>query len=62
MDSHFEAFSEDEILAINEAVVQTNTKKARLVGVYWWVEIYFHAHPPLFTSPSGDSCILFLIR
>ena len=49
MDFHFEAFSEHEILAINEAVVQTNTKKAWLVGVYWWVEIYFHAHPPLFT-------------
>ena len=34
MDSHFEAFSEHEILAINEAFVQTNTKKAWLVGVY----------------------------
>ena len=28
MASRFEIFSEDEICAINEAVVQTNTKKA----------------------------------
>ena len=29
MASRFETFSEDEISAINEAFVQTNTKKAR---------------------------------
>ena len=28
MASHFETFLEDEICAINEAVAQTNTKKA----------------------------------
>ena len=28
MDSHFEAFSEDEILAINEAVVQTKYQES----------------------------------
>ena len=27
MASRFETFSEDEILTVNEAVVQTNTKK-----------------------------------
>ena len=35
MESRFEAFSEHEILASNEAVVHTNTKKLWLVGVYW---------------------------
>ena len=33
MASHFKAFSEDEIWAINEAVVQTNTKKVTLFGL-----------------------------
>ena len=33
MASRFEAFSEDEIWAINEAVVQTNTKKATIFGL-----------------------------
>ena len=32
MASCFETFSEDEICAINEAVVQTNTKRAKNVG------------------------------
>ena len=32
MASHFETFSEDEICAINEAVAQTNTKKATNFG------------------------------
>ena len=32
MESRFETLSEDEICAINEAVVQTNTKKARNFG------------------------------
>ena len=37
MASRFEAFSEDEIWAIDEAVLQANTKKATilLVSVYW---------------------------
>ena len=32
MASRFETFSEDEICVINEAVVQTNTKKATNFG------------------------------
>ena len=31
--SHFKAFSEDEIWAINEAVVQTKTKKVTIFGL-----------------------------
>ena len=33
MASRFETFSEDEICAINEAVVQKNTKKATNFGL-----------------------------
>ena len=33
MASHFEKFSEDEICAINEAVVQTNTKRVTNSGL-----------------------------
>ena len=33
MASRFEKFSEDETCAINEAVVQTNTKKATNFGL-----------------------------
>ena len=33
MASRFETFSEDEIWAINEAVMQTNTKKATNFGL-----------------------------
>ena len=33
MESHFKTFSEDEICAINEAVVQTNTKKVTNFGL-----------------------------
>ena len=33
MASRFETFLEDEIWAINEAVVQTNTKKATIFGL-----------------------------
>ena len=33
MDSRFETLSEEEICAINEAIVQTNTKKARNFGL-----------------------------
>ena len=33
MASRFEVFSEDEILAINEAVVKTNTKKVNIFGL-----------------------------
>ena len=33
MDSRFETLSEGEICAINEAIVQTNTKKARNFGL-----------------------------
>ena len=33
MASRFKIFSEDEICAINEAVVQTNTKKATNFGL-----------------------------
>ena len=47
MASRFETFSEDEICAINEAVVQTNTKKATNFGLSVFtgrpVEKYFHA-------------------
>ena len=32
MASSFETFSEDEICAINEAVVQTNTKRTKNFG------------------------------
>ena len=32
MASRFEAFSEDEIWTIDEAVLQTNTKKATIFG------------------------------
>ena len=37
MASRFETFSEDEICAINVAVIQTNTLRRRLwlVGVHW---------------------------
>ena len=46
MVSRFETFPEDEICAINEAVVQTNTKKATNFGFSLFtgqVENYFHA-------------------
>ena len=33
MASRFETFSEEEIFAINEAVVKTNTKKATKFGL-----------------------------
>ena len=33
MESHFETFLEDKICAINEAVVQTNTKKVTNFGL-----------------------------
>ena len=33
MDSCLETLSDDEICAINEAIVQTNTKKARNFGL-----------------------------
>ena len=33
MESHFETFSEDKICAINEEVVQTNTKKVTNFGL-----------------------------
>ena len=33
MASHLEAFSEDEIWAINGAVVQTNPRKATIFGL-----------------------------
>ena len=33
MESRFETLSEDEICAINEAIVRTNTKKARDFGL-----------------------------
>ena len=33
MASRFEAFSEDEICAIDEAVLQANTKKATILGL-----------------------------
>ena len=33
MASRFAAFSEDEIWAIDEAVLQTNTKKATIFGL-----------------------------
>ena len=33
MASRFETFFEDDILAINEAVVETNTKKATHFGL-----------------------------
>ena len=33
MASHFKTFSEDEICAVNEAVLQTNTKKAMNFGL-----------------------------
>ena len=34
MVSHFKAFSEDKIWAINEAVVQKNTKKVTIFGLW----------------------------
>ena len=46
MASRFETFSEDEICAINEAVVQTNTKKATNFGFSVFTgryKNYFHA-------------------
>ena len=33
MESHFETFLEDKICAINEEVVQTNTKKVTNFGL-----------------------------
>ena len=49
----FAKVSEEEILAINETAFfypsdLVNTKKR--LGIY----------PPLFTSPSGDSCIIYI--
>ena len=44
MESRFARVSEDEILAINEAIVLTNHKESyeiRLVSVYCLVENYF---------------------
>ena len=49
MASRSETFLADEILATNEAVVQTNQRqmprKRRTLACrcYWWVESYFHA-------------------
>ena len=57
----------EEIVAINEAaffypadLVNTKTK-----GRWRAVDVYLDAlrlgiYPPLFSSPSGDSCILFI--
>ena len=38
MASRFEAFSEDEIWAIDEAVLQTNTEKATILGLSVFTE------------------------
>ena len=46
MASRFQTFSEEEIWAINEVVVHNKDQESDelwLVGVYWWVEIYFHS-------------------
>ena len=46
MASRFQTFSEEEIWAMNEVVVHNKYQESdelRLVGVYWWVENYFHA-------------------
>ena len=46
MASRFQTFSEEEIWAMNEAVVRNKYQESNelwLVGVYWWVENYFHA-------------------
>ena len=45
MASRFQTFSEEEIWAINEAVVHNKYQESDelwLAGVYWWVENYLH--------------------
>ena len=44
----FRESSEEEIVAINEAAFFIYPSDTSRLGIY----------PPLFTSPSGDSCIL----
>ena len=46
MASRSQTFSEEEIWAMNEAVVHNKYQESDelwLFGVYWWVENYFHA-------------------
>ena len=71
MARRFAKVSEEEIVAINEAaffypsdLVNTKTTIPLRVRRRRAVDIYLDAsrlgiYPPLFSSPSGDSCILY---
>ena len=62
--------SEEEIVAINETaffypsdLVNTKTTMPLRVGEERWIyastpRVSVYIYPPLFTSPSGDSCII----
>ena len=55
MAHRFAKVSEEEIkttLFYPSDLVNTKTNIPLRVGEEWWI------YPPLFTSPSGDSCIL----
>ena len=70
MARRFAKVSEEEIVAINETaffypsdLVNTKTTIPLRVGEERWIYILdascLSIYPPLFTSPSGDSCIVF---
>ena len=62
----FVKVSEEEIeeaFCYASDLVNTKTTIPLRVGEEWWIYIYINAshlgiYPPLFTSPSGDSCII----
>ena len=69
MGRRFAKVSEEEIVAINEAaffypsdLVNTKTTIPLRVGEERWIYTSTLSvsgiYPPLFTSPSGDSCII----
>ena len=67
MTRRFAKVSEEEIVAINEAaffnpsdLVSTKTTIPLGVGEERWIYTDTRSVYSLFTSPSGDSCILFL--
>ena len=71
MARRFAKVSEEEIVAINEAaflypcdLVNTKATIPLRVGEERWIytSSRLGIYPPLFTSPSGDSCILSRIK
>ena len=68
MARRFAKVPEEEIVAINETaffypsdLVNAKTTIPLRVGEERWIS-RLGIYPPLFTSPSRDSCILFLVR